>query len=202
MPPPPGGKPNRISGWPIRYGPAAISRMSQASASSQPPPIAEPLIAATNTAPARLKRSSTSPKRSAASRPAAGVRASASDPRAGAAGADRGERGARGRAADAGRRPRGGEQLGDVVVGHEALGMRAGEDDARYARIGLGALDEPLEPVDHPVVHEAMRWVIDRREQHAVATRLDSHLAHRRGTLSDARGAADAGIRRCVSCGR
>ena len=32
-----------------------------------------------------------------------------------------------------------------------------------------------------------MRWVIDRREQHAVAARLDSHLAHRRGTLSDAR---------------
>ena len=173
---------------------SAISRTSQASASSQPPPIAEPLIAATNTAPARLKRSSTSPKRSAASRPAAGVRASASDP----PGRRRRpptarQRGARRRPADARRGARGGEQLADVVVGDEALRMRAGEHDAGDVGIGLRPLDQPLQAVDHAVVHEPVRRVLDRREHDAVAGRFDSHLAHRRRTLSDPARGEDAG---------
>ena len=78
VPPPPGGKASRISGWPMRWSPSAISRTSQARASSEPPPIAEPLIAATNTAPQRFMRKSIAWKRSSCTRPAAGVRVSAS----------------------------------------------------------------------------------------------------------------------------
>ena len=55
-------------------GPSAISRKSQASDSSQPPPMAEPFSAATTTAPAVSKRDSISPKRSASDSPDTGVR--------------------------------------------------------------------------------------------------------------------------------
>ena len=55
-------------------------------ASSQPPPIAEPLSAATNTAPLRFIAIRTSWKRSSATSPAAGVRSSARSSRARGAG--------------------------------------------------------------------------------------------------------------------
>ena len=52
-------------------------RTSHDSASSQPPPIADPFIAATKTAPLRLIASSIAWKRSICTTPASGVRASA-----------------------------------------------------------------------------------------------------------------------------
>ena len=61
----------------MRCSPAAMIRTSQASASSQPPPIAEPLRAAMKTAPARFMRSSISWKRSSDTTPAADERSSA-----------------------------------------------------------------------------------------------------------------------------
>ena len=49
VPPAPGLKSIVISGSPIAMSASAITRMSQASDVSQPPPVAGPLIAAMNT---------------------------------------------------------------------------------------------------------------------------------------------------------
>jgi hypothetical protein len=63
-------------------------------------------------------------------------------------------------------------------VGDEALRMLAGEHDAGDRRVGLGATDEALEPVDDTVVHEPVRRVADRRQQDAFTALVDSYLAH------------------------
>ena len=70
------------------------------------------------------------------------------DPRHAAQRADRPKRRVRRPRADARRRARGGQQLADVVVGDEALGVRAREHDPAYAWLGFGAGDDGLEARD------------------------------------------------------
>src|SRR3954447_15945558 len=74
VPPPPGGKPSRISGWPITWSPSAMRRKSQASASSDPMPRADPLSAATKTAPQRFIRRNVSCTSRSSIAPLSGVR--------------------------------------------------------------------------------------------------------------------------------
>ena len=74
------------------------------------------------------------------------------------------------------------QQLADVVVRDEAVRVRPGDDDAPHAFVGLHPLDQRLQALDRPRVHQAVRWVVERREEHP-APRLDPNLAHGRAML-------------------
>jgi hypothetical protein len=62
-----------------------------------------------------------------------------------------------------------GQQLGDIVVGDEALGVRAGQDHGADAVVGLRPGDQVGERRDRGVVEQAVRRVVERRHEHAPA---------------------------------
>ncbi len=57
------------------------------------------------------------------------------------------------------------EELCDVVVGHEALGMRPGEHHAADPVVGVDSRQEVIERVDGSCVHQRVRPVLERGEQ-------------------------------------
>jgi hypothetical protein len=97
-----------------------------------------------------------------------------------AQGPDDAQRALRGAPADRRTAAGGCEQLADVVVGHEALGVRTGQYD-RPDPVFVRPFDERRQTGHDPSVHQAVRWIVQRRHQHAPPL-LHPYLSHRADT--------------------